>query len=729
MPASKSPDHIYLYYVGHMCIQPPPTSTTTTGNAHNPLRGKSSDPLEGDRQRETNLCLDKMTLKRTRADEDCSASPPPKRPRTVVHKTTLVARTGPDRLSPLSDELLMRVLSYLSLPHLLAVAPVSRRFHHLSEDSQLWKALYYARFVLPRAMRIPGFRDGAKLDPRIRNHRLHYKGRSTLWADGRMGGLVRDEVQRDHRGMPILRPYLNDDDDDNDDDQDGSDRRHQRVNWKRQYKIRYNWARGKCAVEELKLDPHPNEVVLQQQHDDVNAGEEDDGQLDKSKMLVKVVEGLAVTADKACGLRAWDLKTREVMAQARLQDDRQEGEDTPPSCLAIDDRHSGKGTLEVAVGFSNGSFGVWKLVIQDKILQRLYRHEPSSNGELMGMAYSHPYLLTATGSVLISLYTFDVPEIPDPSSERPHNAKDERTRQESKAQPSGHSLPAPYLMTSLKSNSSDPPLALSIRRTAGITIASIAYTFFMRQGCSIGIQDLHITAHENPKCCPNITTRLAYTTPFDTGTRPIPPPPRSASSSLSLRRGANNRHPVPSSSLKSSSHPTASPSSSSSSQHRRITTIGAHINNNASALPLANHRAPTSLCYTHPYLLATLPDNTLLLHLCTSTSSTLKISPGIRLWGHTSGISDAEITARGKAVSVSSRGQEMRVWELEGRTTTSGWRSRSVEVRPGAGARGDGGAVDHWEERRNWVGFDDEMVIVLKEDKGGRESLLVYDFT
>lgn len=609
-----------------------------------------------------------MPPKRTRADEDWSASPPSKRPRTVV------ARTGLDRLSPLSDELLIRVLSYLSLSHLLAVAPVSRRFHHLSEDSHLWKALYYARFVLPRAMRIPGFRNGAKLDPRMRNHQLHYKGRRTLWADGRMGGLVRAEVKRDHRGMSIVRPDSNDDDNNDDNNQDGSYRRHDNVDWKRQYKIRYNWARGKCAVEELRLDPHPDEVPLLQQ--------QEYGQPDKTKMHVKVVEGLAVTADKACGLRAWDLKTREVMAQARLQDDRQEGEDTPPSCLAIDDSHSDKGTLEVAVGFSNGSFGVWKLVVQEKTLHRLYRHEPSSNGELMGMAYSHPYLVTATTSVLVSLYTFDIPEFPDPSSERPHNAEEENARQEIKAQSSGHSLPAPYLMTSLKSHSAHPPLALSIRPTAGTTIASIAYTFFTRQGCSIGIQDLHITAHENPKCCPNVTTRLAYTTPFDIVTEPIPLPP--------------------------------------SSQHNN--------NSTTPVLPLAAHCAPTSLCYTHPYLLATLPDNTLLLHLCTSTSSTLQLSSGIRLWGHTSGISDAEITARGKAVSVSSRGQEMRVWELEGRTTR-GWRSRSIEVRPGAGATGDGGDVDHWEERKSWVGFDDEMVIVLKEDKGGRESLLVYDFT
>jgi hypothetical protein len=33
------------------------------------------------------------------------------------------------------------------------------------------------------------------------------------------------------------------------------------------------------------------------------------------------------------------------------------------------------------------------------------------------------------------------------------------------------------------------------------------------------------------------------------------------------------------------------------------------------------------------------------------------------------------------------------------------------------------------DDRRNWVGFDEEMVIVLKEAPNGRESLMVYDFT
>lgn len=666
-----------------------------------------------------------MHSKRPRADDDDDdtvasaprSQPRPKRQRTLqptaprrASPATLPLPQRADLLSQLPSEILIRILSYLSLPHLLSVTPVSARFRRLAQDNQLWKALYYARFVLPRAMRIPGFREG-KLAERLKDHKLHYKGRRTLWASGRSGGLVRDAGSPDGWKIRLTE------------EEEGLSRKSDSVNWKRQFKIRHNWARGKCAVEELRLGPGAED------QSDFAGDDAADGE-DRSKMLVKVVEGLAVTVDRTSGLRAWDLKTREVLAQASLEEDEAETEPAQPSCIAIDDRGLEQGTLDVSVGFVDGSFGVWALSTQAKTISRRYRHEKSSNGELIGMAYSHPYLLTATRAVLISLYTFDVPP-KSVDGEDEHEIGDAPTHRSSSKLKSALSeyadedtateqaeLPAPYLMTSLKSYSSSPPLALSIRKTASATVASIAYTFFTRHGWSIGIQDLHITPDEALKSAPVIATRLAYTTPTTIST-----PGHAFGAQAGPLRVAPSPHTTdPTTSP--AQHPT-SPSSSSPTQRD----IPHH------------HQAqgPTTLCYSHPYLLATLPDNTLILHLCTSTASALSISPGIRLWGHTSGISDAEITARGKAVSVSSRGDEMRVWELEGRP--SGVRSRSVEVRAAAASPnptvaeekktgdGDGALGGDWEERRNWVGFDDEMVIVLKEARGGRESLLVYDFT
>lgn len=648
------------------------------------------------------------------ASASLPSSPPTKRPRLsgpssstsdpapahAAAATLAPQIAAPDLLSPLSDEILLRILSYLSFPHLLAVAPVSRRYHRLAEDSQLWKALYYARFVLPRAMRIPGFRGKAS----VREHKLHYKGRRTLWADGRLGGLVREE-QAGHGAGYMARRLRAAQHHEEKEVEEGPDTR---VNWKRQFKIRHNWARGKCAVEELRLGPDP------EARQEEEFPERDDDEEERGKMLVKVVEGLAVTADAKFGLRAWDLKTKEVVAQTALHEERHEDE-SAPSCIAVDDRGLEKGILDISVGFIDGSFGVWRLK-EDKTLVRRYWHEKSSNGELVGMSYSHPYLLTATGAVLVSLYTFNVPEKPEAVIEDDSDSDIEEWPVPSwlatntgtekvpvkAAQTDGLVLPAPFLVTSLKSHTSDPPLALSIRKTGNITVASIAYTFYTRQGWSIGIQDLHITPNAKASRPPHITTRLAYTTPVQTG------PPRAQQVSPSRPAEARSRLTFTRETTSSSTPSTPPPAPPSSEGHNQL--------------------GPTTLSYTHPYLLATLPDNTLILHLCTSTTAALSVSPGIRLWGHTSGISDADITARGKAVSVSSRGEEMRVWELEGRP--SGLRSRSVEIRAGGGGvRGGSDGASEWDERRNWVGFDDEMVIVLKEARGGRESLMVYDFT
>ncbi|KAI1391862.1 uncharacterized protein F4822DRAFT_425084 [Hypoxylon trugodes] len=583
-----------------------------------------------------------MTCKRKRSETDLAS-------RSTASKRSRHTESH-DLLSPLSDELLIRILTFLPLPDLLNTAPVSRRFYDLSGDSQIWKHLYYSRFVLPRALRIPGFRDGS-----TREGKLHYSSRKAIWVDGRRGGWVDMHVG----------------------DLDDRSR-----NWKQQYKLRHNWSKGKCAVEELSL------------------GKE--GSLSETspsyKMLVKVSEGVAVTADVATGLRAWNLKTKQLLAQITLGETES---DVAPSCMAVDDQRLGDQILEIAIGFTDGSFGVWRLGIREAGILRRYRHEKSSNGELVGIAFCYPYLLTATKSVLLSLYTFDIPPktnrpiTPESDVESVLDSKNERIRNQKdwpifkdpkprKQDNTNHiSLRSPYLLTSLKSHTSKAPLALSIRKMAGGIVASIAYTFSTMRGWCVGIQDLHIhSPTPESKSAPDITaTRLAYT-------RPIRTPYISSS--------FNNLDPL-------------------------------------SEFRGDNMDGPISLSYTHPYLLVTLPDNTLILYLCTSNATSLSISSGTRLFGHTSGISDAEITARGKAVSVSRYGEEIRVWELEGRA-----HGESIEVRPTMKPSLSEGGPETFahnylgavlrDDSRNWVGFDDEMVIVLKGLQG-RESLMVYDFT
>ncbi|KAM0259000.1 hypothetical protein ACHAPA_010949 [Fusarium lateritium] len=531
-----------------------------------------------------------------------------------------------DILTRLSSELLLRILSFLSSSELLDISPTSHRLNRLASDPHLWREHYYERFVLPRALRIPGFRIGG-----AGGTRLQYSSRRAVWADGRKGRAPEDEVPRESSES-------------------------ESVDWKRQYKLRHNWARGKCVLEEVSVRDAP---------------EENEGQ---KRTLVKVVEGIAITADLESGLRAWDLRTRRPITQLDFQED-DESDGSAPTSLAVDE--SGPGSMvEIIVGFADGGFGLWRLDLDEKELTRRYQHEKSCNGELAAVACGYPYVLTATTAGLISLYTFNRPaakptdNLTKQGSEAGKYPSHGVNGNRAKAQTANTILPPPYLLTSLKSHTTHLPLALSIRRMSSSVSASIAYTFSVRDGWCIGVQDLLITPPTDGSGVETLTSRLASTLPISTS------------------GGADSPR----------------------------------TNGSRSEL--------TTLCYSHPYLLATLPDNTLVLYLCTSTARSFSLSPGIRLWGHTSGISDAEITPRGKAVSISTRGDEIRVWELEGRVGGS-----SIEVRPTSRQLADDADSPtptpraEWEDRRNWVGFDDEMVIVLKEARDGRESLMVYDFT
>ena len=160
---------------------------------------------------------------------------------------------------------------------------------------------------------------------------------------------------------------------------------------------------------------------------------------------------------------------------------------------------------------------------------------------------------------------------------------------------------------------------------------------------------------------------------------------------------------------------------------------------------------PLSLSYSHPYLLASLPDNTLMIYLVVSDADQLVIASGRRLWGHTSSVSGIEVSDRGRAVSVSAQGTEMRVWDLEDVVTSSTPRRASVRITPATppsastisdaiARRGNGIGLALKEVRdelagvtprpitRSWVGFDEEQVVVLGQ-MGDRQILSCYDFT
>jgi hypothetical protein len=522
-----------------------------------------------------------------------------------------------DYLSNLSSELLVRILHKLPIETLLCCHSVSRRFYTLSNDSQLWKSLYYARFVLPRVLRIPGIKNGGTKE---HDEMLRFSSRRSRWLD--------DEGLRN----PI----------------DGKE-----TNWKSQYKLRHNWARGACEVKQIDIAAK--------------------GRV--PSMMVRLAGGVLVTLSVDGELSAWGLKERKPIMRLKLEDG------WIPTCFAIDEQEGDKGRLGVVVGFKDGGWGTWVLDVEKKSFSHVYRHPPSSNGMLSAVAYASPYVLSITKDHLLSFYTLTPPSSTEDS--------EDNSEVEQKNRPT-----RPYLLTSLKSHSSWPPLSLSIRLTPSTIIASIAYTLpTYLSGYTISIQELHFSHSSSASSVPILTTsRLTSSVPH--GFQPLTSSPPST--------------PTP--------------------------------------LP-----RPTTISYAHPYILATHPDNTLSLYLCTSTSTSLSLSPPQKLYGHTSAISFASITARGKAVSVSGRGGELRVWELEPARSGKGSEERSVQI---VADDEDLGGKSETEveadvatvmDKKHWVGFDEEMVIVLKESgvahgdgdttedggavEGGQQRLVIYDFT
>lgn len=444
-----------------------------------------------------------------------------------------------------------------------------------------------------------------------------------------------------------------------------------KTRWKQQYKLRHNWTSGSAAVNEIEVaEQAPVPPVIVQMHDEI-----------------------IYMADSTDGIRAWSTKgERKMMAQMRFDPATR----SPPTSLAIDAVPTTSALKRAVVGFEDGSFGMYTLETTTESFTHEYSHEPSINGVISSVAVAWPYIVTMTATQLLSLYRCDVkttePEAADP----------------------------PRLLHSLKSHTVWPPLTTSLRLSGASVIVTIAYALpTYLSGWTVGVQEVKLT----------IDGKLAesrITSAIDQHYRPL------AFSASPTR-----------------SHLAPAPGALATSTTLELR----HI-----------HSKPTSLSYTHPYLLVSHPDNTLTLYLVSSTVDSLTISAGSRLFGHTSSVSGAQVGNRGKAVSVSKRGDELRVWELEGGFASASSRKRlaigdlSVRVRSGAGSvqpsgpsqaglnlvttNSDGRRRRVGEARepsdsdedeltltRGWIGFDDENVVVLKEQSQGRQALVVYDFT
>lgn len=261
---------------------------------------------------------------------------------------------------------------------------------------------------------------------------------------------------------------------------------------------------------------------------------------------------------------------------------------------------------------------------------------------------------------------------------------------------------SPKLLYSLQSHTAWPPLSLTIRTSPTGVCASIAHIVpSFQDGWSVGLHELRLTSDDSV-----VNSRGATT--FSQGFYPLHTSYKSTSSSLTSGTGTME---------------TSRPKS------------------------IAARSKPASLSYNHPYLLTSHSDNTLTLYMVTSNATKLSIAMGVRLWGHTSSVAGAYIGDRGKAVSISNQGSEVRIWELEGGPSHLAAGEVSVQLQPEARtSQGQSPDSEHnnsigkyWGHTRavpgdgwvsnGWIAFDEDMVVTLKDKPRGHQALVMYDFT
>ncbi|EAW07975.1 WD domain protein [Aspergillus clavatus NRRL 1] len=556
-------------------------------------------------------------LKR-RFDEESLDFPQPKRTHIILSSDTV---------------------SFIVPKSLTSFFRVSRRFHALAGDSELWKRKYYSRWVGPRARRIANVRrikalaSKAEYSPQVSK----WLGHAHLADEGRM------------------------------------------TNWKKQYRLRHNWSKGTCRVTEVEF-PQPVRPPL----------------------LAEFCAGFIFTVDAEFGIRCRLASNPSSCVAGLPLSDSGSKTSMNPTALAVTCSVL-QNMVQIAVGFENGDFSVYDMDITTSRLKLRLSHAGSADGGIIAMASSIPYVLMVSQQKVLSLYEIgSSAELANPGKlDGPNSSTME-------------SAAGVHLVVSLKADSILSPISLSIRVAGLGIIASIVYSF-LHIGCgwSLGIQELHF--NENGQ---QVRSRLATTVDSQYGAILLP------------KRGHG---PAP-----------------------FTESMGDELYERSAEPSISHHEPPTSISYSHPYLLTSHADNTLTVYLVVSTGARLYVHGGQRLWGHTSSVSAVQVSDRGKAISVSSHGGEIRVWELETLIMSIGssrallaensiqispenkpWRkhrrfSPSKNI-PSCGL--DQSRVSSAEmsqglgRMRGCIGFDDERVLLLWEKDVGTQLLELYDFT
>ncbi|KAL4986674.1 hypothetical protein BDW68DRAFT_162832 [Aspergillus falconensis] len=269
-----------------------------------------------------------------RHHDELSDSPPPKRLRVTEDARQV------DRISSLSDEILLHILSFLPIPALLTCQRLSHRFHALALDSELWKRQYFLKWVRPRARRLAISRRTS-----FPQSKFEYSPRVSTWLD---------------------HGYL--------------DRKDGATNWKRQYQLRHNWSKGTCRVTEVQISQPP-----------------------QPPMLITLCAGYVFTADSREGLRAWSVESPETCKAALSFVGAESRSSSSPTALTATCSPE-KNCVEIAVGFDDGVLSVYKLDTTILRLSMRFSRTRPAHGAITAMAASYPYLMVVSKHMMLSLY-------------------------------------------------------------------------------------------------------------------------------------------------------------------------------------------------------------------------------------------------------------------------------------------------------------------------------------
>ncbi|KAK2741458.1 hypothetical protein FQN57_005591 [Myotisia sp. PD_48] len=397
--------------------------------------------------------------------------------------------------------------------------------------------------------------------------------------------------------------------------------------------------------------------------------------------VVKLCHGLVFTADIASGLRVWSANdTNSLLASVSYADI---GLDTqkygPPTAISAEFDDCDESRYDIVLGFERGVIAISSFGYEGETPKFRFRlFIPTPDNGAISSIACHEGYLLVFSGTKI-LSLYQL------------NKKAE-----------GNGDDPPRLITSLTSSTIQMPVSLSIRTTLTDIIMSIAYTF-PRIGCgwSFGIQEFRCN-----KSSEKIECRLATTVAAQFSDQAFHCP---------FRPGTGSRKPAPglNAGLLSMYMPT-----------------------------LAYTQRPTFISYSHPYLLTSHADNTLTMYLVVSNADNLRVKLGYRLWGHTSAVAGVQVSSRGKAVSVSPKTGQIRLWELEDIVSTRPTHRRVsmenhsilINSHPSniqAGRPGFQLLSETYEvpDSGTAIEFDDRQIVILRGRDTDAQVLNCYDFT